>query len=119
MGRLGRARCGSAGTVLRAWAMLVLGQFYTRTLQVGAAQPVITGGPYASIRHPGYAGALLVWVGAALTFGSGARALAVLAIMLSAYLRRIAVEEQLLLAELGEPYRRYRASTARLLPGIW
>jgi protein-S-isoprenylcysteine O-methyltransferase Ste14 len=107
------------GTALRAWAMRALGQFYTRTLQVGATQMVVTSGPYAWIRHPGYAGALLVWDGAALAFGSGARALAVLAIMVAAYLRRIAVEERLLLALLGEPYRRYRASSARLLPGIW
>jgi protein-S-isoprenylcysteine O-methyltransferase Ste14 len=107
------------GTLLRAWAMRTLGQFYTRTLQVGAAQTVVTSGPYTWLRHPGYAGALLVWVGAALTFGFGAATLAVFAILLATYVRRISAEERLLLAQLGEPYRRYRQSTSRLVPGVW
>jgi protein-S-isoprenylcysteine O-methyltransferase Ste14 len=32
---------------------------------------------------------------------------------------RIRVEERALLAELGEPYRRYAEDRARLVPHVW
>jgi len=35
------------------------------------------------------------------------------------FLRRIRVEESLLGAELGEPYRAYARRTRRLIPGVW
>jgi protein-S-isoprenylcysteine O-methyltransferase Ste14 len=32
---------------------------------------------------------------------------------------RIAVEDALLIDRLGEPYRAYAATMARLVPGVW
>ena len=60
------------GIALRFWANRTLGQFYTRTLRVTEDQPIIDQGPYRVIRHPGYLGVLLMWVGASLATG-GAR----------------------------------------------
>src|SRR5258708_5328602 len=42
------------GLALRIWASLVLGAFYTRTLQTSAQQHLIRKGPYRLVRHPGY-----------------------------------------------------------------
>jgi protein-S-isoprenylcysteine O-methyltransferase len=107
------------GTALRIWAMRVLGRFYSRALMVQDGHAVVAEGPYAVIRHPGYGGALLVWVGAALAIGYGAAAVVVTLVLLAAYARRIAVEERMLTATLGESYRTYQARTARLVPGVW
>lgn len=107
------------GTALRFWSMHVLGGFYTRTLLVAEGQAVVTRGPYARIRHPGYAGALLVWIGAVLALGFGAAATVIALVMLVVYVRRIVVEERMLTARLGEPYRQYQLGTVRLLPGLW
>lgn len=45
-----------AGTVVRWWAMTVLGAAFSRTLTVQDGQRVITAGPFGVVRHPGYAG---------------------------------------------------------------
>jgi protein-S-isoprenylcysteine O-methyltransferase Ste14 len=47
------------GLGVRLWAMLTLGQFYTRTLRVSEGQHVVEQGPYRLIRHPGYVGTML------------------------------------------------------------
>src|SRR5579859_2144839 len=50
------------GLGLKWWAMRTLGRFYTRTLRARADQPVVEGGPYRYVRHPGYLGAVLMWL---------------------------------------------------------
>src|SRR5581483_5800121 len=54
------------GIALRLWSNSVLGQYYTRTLRVSETQTVVRNGPYAKIRHPGYLGAITMWLGAGL-----------------------------------------------------
>src|SRR5206468_2273255 len=51
------------GLLLRAWAMSTLGSYYTRTLRTVDHQHVIDRGPYRLVRHPGYSGSLMIWVG--------------------------------------------------------
>jgi protein-S-isoprenylcysteine O-methyltransferase Ste14 len=52
------------GIGLRAWANTPLWAFYTRTLRVSEEQQLIQDGPYQVLRHPGYSGSLLLWIGA-------------------------------------------------------
>jgi protein-S-isoprenylcysteine O-methyltransferase Ste14 len=59
-----------AGLVLRMWANRVLGSFYTRTLRTEAEQRLIEEGPYRLVRHPGYLGSLLLWLGAGVATGN-------------------------------------------------
>ena len=67
-GTLGWVGLGIAilGIALRVWANRTLGRFYTRTLRVSEDQPLVERGPYGVIRHPGYLGVLLLWVGSSL-----------------------------------------------------
>jgi protein-S-isoprenylcysteine O-methyltransferase Ste14 len=97
----------------------VLGRFYTRTLQVVGGQHVVTSGPYRLIRHPGYAGSLLVWTGYCVGVGKWIALLVVGALMLTAYGWRIRAEERMLADVLGEEYRRYQRRTARLVPFVY
>jgi protein-S-isoprenylcysteine O-methyltransferase len=107
------------GLAVRAWGMRTLGGSYTRTLRTESDQSLVTGGPYRWIRHPGYAGSIAVWVGAALAFHSWLAALAVASLMLLAYGWRIRSEERMLLNHFGSAYRDYAARTARLLPRVY
>ncbi len=91
---------------------------YSRTLRVGAAQELVETGPYGALRHPGYAGSLLVWSGFALTTGSVPCAAVIGALMGAAYRRRISIEERLLERELPG-YREYQRRTDRVVPGLW
>ena len=109
----------AAGLALRAWGMSVLGRFYTRTLRVTGDQRIVQEGPYSVIRHPGYAGSLLVWTGYCLGVGNWIALAVVAALMLVAYSWRISSEEQMLVANFGEAYRDYQQHTARLVPYLY
>lgn len=108
-----------AGLSLRVWSARVLGAHYTRTLRTADDQPVIDAGPYAYVRHPGYAGVIAMWAGYGLALTSLPATTATTIPMLLAYHRRITAEETMLTASLGDPYRAYQQRTARLIPGVW
>lgn len=106
------------GLALRVWSMRTLGAFYTRTLRTAQNQHVVDTGPYRVIRHPGYAGALLVWIGLALASRSAPATSVVAALMGRAYQRRITAEETLLRQALPE-YGNYSRRTKKLIPLVW
>ncbi len=107
------------GLALRAWAAVILGRFYTRTLRITHEHALVTAGPYRVVRNPGYLGTLAVWVGFGLSSGSWLATLAVTALMACTYGRRIRSEEAMLLAGLGDEYRQYVRRTWRLVPGVY
>ncbi|GAB2944462.1 methyltransferase family protein [Nonomuraea fastidiosa] len=107
-----------AGLALRGWSMRTLGRFYSRTLRIeGDGHRLVRTGPYRLVRHPGYAGSLLIWAGFALTSGSAVALVAVAALLGWTYGRRIAAEERMLERRLPE-YADYRAVTGALIPFI-
>lgn len=108
----------SCGFALRVWSMRTLGSFYSRTLRTTQDQTVVDTGPYRLIRHPGYAGALLVWTGLALTSCSAPAAILVTGLMGRVYRRRIAAEELLLQRNLPD-YSSYIDRTKMLIPHVW
>jgi protein-S-isoprenylcysteine O-methyltransferase Ste14 len=110
---------GLLGFVIRIWAMRVLGRFYTRTLVTTADQQVVRTGPYRLVRHPGYLGSILVWMGAATTSANLLSVLAVTVLLAIAYAHRITSEERMLIDALGEPYLEYRRHSWRLLPFVF
>ena len=106
------------GLGLRWWSMRTLGRSYTRTLRTEDAQRVVDSGPYAVVRHPGYAGSLLIWTGFALTSRSMPVVVTVAALFATAYQRRIAAEEMLLRRQLPA-YASYCERTKKLIPLLW
>jgi protein-S-isoprenylcysteine O-methyltransferase Ste14 len=108
-----------AGLALRAWAMILLRNSYSRGLQVSEGQRLVTTGPYRVVRHPGYAGSLLVWVGFALGLGSWVATILAAVLLGAAYAYRISAEERMLRAEFGRAYGDYQRATWRLIPGLF
>lgn len=87
-------------------------------LQSERAQRVIDTGPYALVRHPMYASALLYLIGMPLLLGSW-YGLAVVPFFLAGLMPRAVAEERMLKRELpgyGDYMTRVRY---RLIPGIW
>jgi protein-S-isoprenylcysteine O-methyltransferase Ste14 len=107
------------GLAVRLWSQAALGRYYTTTLLHGEDQPILTSGPYHLLRHPGYAGLLLAWVGAGLATANWAVASAVALLMVVAYGYRIAAEEAMLLSAFGGRYKEYMARTWRLIPYLY
>ncbi len=106
------------GTVLREWAIAVLGSAFSRTVRVDKDQRLVTSGPFRWIRHPAYTGMLIMDTAIVLGLGTWIGALVMFAILLLAALYRIRVEERALLAAFGEEYRAYMQTTAPLFP-LW
>ena len=107
------------GLAVRLWSQAVLGRYYTSTLRHAADQPVLASGPYRLLRHPGYAGMLLAWLGAGLATTNWAVALVLCLLMVVAYSYRIAAEEAMLLGAFGDRYKDHMARTWRLLPYVY
>lgn len=107
----------ASGFALRIWSMHT-SVASTPEPCTSQDQHVVDTGPYRKIRHPGYTGALLVWIGLALTSRSVPATLLVAGLMGRAYRRRITVEENLLQRALPE-YGDHRRRTKRTIPLTW
>jgi protein-S-isoprenylcysteine O-methyltransferase Ste14 len=107
------------GLATRVWAVAALGGAFRTTVEVDPDQAVVSTGPYRWIRHPSYAGLLLILAGLGLALGNWLSAAACLALPLPALVWRIHVEEAELSRVLGDAYRAYQTRTARLIPRRW
>jgi protein-S-isoprenylcysteine O-methyltransferase Ste14 len=106
------------GLLLRACAAATLGPFYTLTLVVRRDHRVCDRGVYRILRHPGYAGTLVAFIGLMLALGNWIAVSAVLALV-PPLVCRIVIEERLLRNALGAAYDDYcRRTRWRLLPGV-
>jgi protein-S-isoprenylcysteine O-methyltransferase Ste14 len=92
--------------------------FTAGTIEIAEGQQVVATGPYAIVRHPMYAGALVMLVGVPLALGSWWALVAVPAMTL-VIAWRLRDEERQLAAEL-RGYAEYRARVRfRLVPYVW
>ena len=107
----------AAGLALRAAAMARLGARFSPQVALQSGHQLETGGVYSRVRHPGYLGALIASLGAALAFGS-ALGLIPIALMIPALAARVAREDRMLEARFGDSFRTWRARTGGLLPRL-
>ena len=107
------------GLATRVWAIVALGAAFRTTVEVDPGQAVVSTGPYRRIRHPAYAGLLLIAAGFGLAAGNWLSLAICLLLPLPGVLWRIHVEEAELERVLGDAYGAYRARTTRLIPGLW
>jgi protein-S-isoprenylcysteine O-methyltransferase Ste14 len=108
-----------AGMGITAWAQAV-NKFFEPGVRIQAdrGHRVIDTGPYAIVRHPGYVGACLLFVGTALSLGSfWALIPAGLASLL--LLLRTRWEDRTLQAELAGYQEYTQRVRSRWIPGVW
>lgn len=108
------------GLAFVLWGRLALRRNYfvstSQGAQLLAGQQLVTGGPYAIVRHPMYVGLILAAWGALLIYFTWtALYFAVVAPFL---LRRVAKEEQLLAAEFGAEWQAFARRVPAFLPCI-
>jgi len=88
------------------------------TIQIAEGQTVISTGPYAFVRHPMYAGALVMLIGTPLALGSWWGLFAVL-LVLPVLIWRLLDEERFLRQNLPGDAEYQTKVKYRLLPFIW
>lgn len=109
----------AAGVFLRLWAVVALGRLFTFRVAIQAQHHLVRTGPYRFVRHPSYSGVLLACAGIGVADANLLSLAVLLLLPLAGILVRIRLEERTLTAALGDEYRRYSATTARLLPLVW
>ena len=107
------------GSILFVWARRTLGKHYSGHVSVKKEQKLVQSGPYRIIRHPAYAGYLLMAFGLALGYSSLLGFVANLLILLPATVYRISVEDRILAEHFSTKFEKYIQKKKRLLPGIW
>jgi len=107
------------GIVIRHWAVLTLGRYFTVDVRVEPGQTVVESGPYRWVRHPSYTGMIVFFTGLGLALTDWASLAALIVLPTAGLIVRIRSEERVLLDGLGEPYRRFAATRRRLIPGVW
>ena len=90
----------------------------TVRIQTDRGHAVVTWGPYRFVRHPMYVGAIFMYVGTPLVWGSVA-ALGISGAIILLFVWRTVLEDRMLQRELPG-YVEYAARTRfRLVPGLW
>jgi len=110
----------AAGYGLVLWAMLT-NRFFSSIVRIQSdrGQHVITTGPYAFIRHPGYLAGFIIIVASGLALGSWLSAVWLIVLSAPGLAYRASTEDRVLQTELPG-YRDYAARVHwRVLPGIW
>jgi protein-S-isoprenylcysteine O-methyltransferase Ste14 len=110
----------AAGYALCFWAMRE-NRFFSSVIRIQSdrGQYVVTTGPYALVRHPGYTSGILIVLASGLALGSWLAAVLLVIATLPFLLYRAITEDRILQVEL-EGYRGYAARVRwRFLPGVW
>ena len=105
------------------WSLIVFlvfreNTFTSATIEIAAEQRVVSSGPYSTVRHPMYIGALIMMFGIPLALGSW-WGMATIVPMTLVIVRRVRDEEELLIRDFAG-YREYRDRVRfRLVPFVW
>jgi protein-S-isoprenylcysteine O-methyltransferase Ste14 len=109
----------AAGIALQAAAFWALRGLYTSRLGVQPGHRLVTSGPYRLVRHPGYLSNMICLAGIDLALSSLV-GLGLTLFVVPLVVRRISHEEEMLAAELGPDYERYRQQVRwRLIPYVF
>ena len=107
------------GVMIRVWAYLYLGRFFSVFLTIQEGHRLLTENIYARVRHPSYTGLIVRSLGWTLVFRSIVGVIAWLVLVAFIH-RRIRHEERVLKSEFGAEWDEYcRRTRWRLLPGVY
>jgi protein-S-isoprenylcysteine O-methyltransferase Ste14 len=96
-----------------------LGTNWSITLEVRENHRLVTHGVYRRVRHPMYLALLIYSAGQALVLPNWLAGPSYGVAMALLVALRIRPEERMMLEEFGNDYEAYRATSKRVIPGVW
>ncbi|HXS29176.1 MAG TPA: isoprenylcysteine carboxylmethyltransferase family protein [Steroidobacteraceae bacterium] len=106
------------GLLFTVWARVYLGRNWSGMFAtIKADHELITGGPYALVRHPIYSGLMLAVIGTALAIGQW-RGVFATVLAFIAIVHRMRVEEGFMRAQFGGAYDDYARRVPAFVPGV-
>ena len=106
-----------AGIGFAIWARFTLGKNWGMPMTLRENPELVTGGPYAFVRHPIYTGIIFAMLGTGLVFG--AWYFIVLVVAFGYFLISTREEEKDMVQHFPEAYPAYVARTKRLIPFVY
>lgn len=107
------------GLILRIFSILTLKQYFTYSVAKVENHKLIETGLYKFIRHPGYLGQLIIFLGISTSMSNWLSIIVMMIPITLGYLNRIKVEERFMADQLGEDYLKYEAHTKRIIPMVY
>jgi protein-S-isoprenylcysteine O-methyltransferase Ste14 len=107
------------GLIIRVTSILKLKQQFTYTVTKIENHVLIETGLYKIIRHPGYLGQLIIFLGISTSLSNWLSILLMIIPVLLGYLNRINVEEKFMIEQMGQKYLEYQKRTKKLIPMIY
>jgi protein-S-isoprenylcysteine O-methyltransferase Ste14 len=107
------------GLIIRIMALLTLKQFFTYSVSNLENHKLVETGLYKFIRHPGYLGQLIIFLGISVSMSNWLSVLLMMIPIAIGYTYRIITEEKFMIQQLGEVYLNYIDRTKRLIPGLF
>lgn len=108
-----------AGLMIRVHSILTLKQFFTYSVAKVEDQKIIETGLYKFIRHPGYLGQWVIFIGISISTSNWLSVLAMLIPITIGYIYRIQVEERFMAEQMGADYLNYQVRTKRIIPRLY
>lgn len=108
-----------AGLMIRVHSILTLKQFFTYSVAKVEDQKIIENGLYKFIRHPGYLGQWVIFIGISISTSNWLSVLAMLIPITIGYIYRIQVEERFMAEQMGADYLNYQVRTKRIIPRLY
>ena len=107
------------GLIIRVISIFKLKQQFTYTVTKIENHELIETGLYKIIRHPGYLGQLIIFLGISASLSNWISIILMIIPVLLGYLNRINIEEKFMIEQLGQKYLDYQKRTKRLIPAIY
>lgn len=105
----------TVGFTVRIYSILTLKQFFTYSVAKVENHKIISTGLYKFIRHPGYLGQLIIFMGISVTISNWLSILLMMIPVTLGYLYRIKVEETFMTDQLGNDYKNYQERTKKII----
>jgi protein-S-isoprenylcysteine O-methyltransferase Ste14 len=96
-----------------------LGTNWSISLQVREKHQLVTHGVYRWVRHPMYFSLLVCSAGQVLAVPNWLAGPSYMMAIVLIVALRMEPEERMMLEEFGKDYQAYKATTRRLVPGVW
>lgn len=114
--------CGAAflclaGLAFALWARFTLGRNWSGVVTLKEGHELVERGPYRFVRHPIYAGMLMMFFATALVQSHVAGFVGVL-LMFASFWVKLDCEERLMLQQFPERYAAYQQRVKRIIPFV-
>ncbi|MGE5456796.1 MAG: methyltransferase family protein [Methanococcaceae archaeon] len=107
------------GLIIRVTSILKLRKQFTYTVTRIENHELVETGLYKIIRHPGYLGQLIIFLGISVCLSNWLSIFLMIIPVLTGYLNRMKVEEKFMAEQMGQKYIDYRRRTKKLIPMIY